>query len=148
MLARAGASAWDLTPGAALGTLLLGAALVRGGAFLAGALWSAGGTYIGFLAASGATVDPTAPLVAALLFLCGELSGWSLDERWRVRAEPSLAWRRAAAVGGLALAGLTVATLAVALAALPGGRGVAWTLAGAAAAVGAAGTGVWAARRF
>jgi hypothetical protein len=97
--------------------------------------------------AHGDRIDPTAPLVAVLLLLCGELSAWSLDERLRIRADAALAWRRGAAVGVLALAGLAGATIVVALSAVPPNHGLTWTVAGAAAAVGAAGTGIWVARR-
>jgi uncharacterized membrane protein HdeD (DUF308 family) len=85
--------------------------------------------------------------VATLLLLCGELSAWSLDERWRIRADPQLAWRRGAAVAALAFGGLVVSAVVVAVSAVPPNHGLAWTVAGAAAAVGAAGTGVWVARR-
>jgi hypothetical protein len=92
-------------------------------------------------------IDGTAPLVAVLLLLCGELSAWSLDERWRSSSDPQLAWLRGAAIGALALVGLAAATLVVALGTVPTGHGLAWTAAGAASAVGAAGTGIWLARR-
>jgi hypothetical protein len=85
--------------------------------------------------------------VAVLLLLAGELSTWSIDERWRIRADPQLARRRGVAVAALALGGLAVAALVVALSAVPPNPGLLWTVAGAAAAVGAAGTGVWVARR-
>ena len=85
--------------------------------------------------------------MAALLLLCGELSAWSVDERLEIRAEPQLAWRRGKAVAVLAVAGLAVAALVVALSAVPPNHGLAWTVLGAAAAVGAAGTGTWVARR-
>jgi predicted membrane-bound spermidine synthase len=82
-----------------------------------------------------------------LLLLTGELSAWSVDERWRMRADPELAWRRGVAVAALALCGLVASTLLVALSAVPPSHGLLWTVAGAAAAVSAAGTGIWAARR-
>jgi hypothetical protein len=47
----------------------------------------------------------------------------------------------------LALAGLAAATLVVGLTAAPTGHGLVWTAAGAVAAVGATGTGIWLARR-
>lgn len=147
MLARAGSTAPFLAPGAALGTLLLAFALVFRGYGLGPALWLAAATYVAFVIRVERGVDGTAPLVAVLLLLTGELTAWSLDERWRVRADEPLAWRRAAAVGVLALAGLTLATVVVALTAVSPNQGLAWTVAGAAAAVGAAGTGIWAARR-
>jgi hypothetical protein len=134
-------------PSAVLGAVLLGVALVFGGEGLGAALFLAGGTYIAAVAAAGDQVDGSAPLVAALLLLCGELSAWSVDERLEIRAEPELAWRRGAAIAVLALAGLAVAALVVALSAVPPNHGLGWTVLGAAAAVGAAGTGMWVARR-
>jgi hypothetical protein len=107
-----------------------------------------GATYVVFVVSDEHhRVDPTAPLVAVLLLLCGELTAWSLNEKWRIEADASLPWRRGAAVTGLALAGLTVAALVVALSAVPSTRDLALTVAGAAAAVGAAGIGVAVARR-
>ena len=146
-LARAGSTAWFLAPSAALGTLLLLVALVHRGRGLGAALFLGGGTYVAFVvSADHHRIDPTAPLVAVLLLLCGELSAWSLDERWRIRAEPQLAWRRGAAVAALALAGLAVSAIVVAVSAVPPDHGLAWTMAGAVAAVAAAGTGIWVAR--
>ena len=136
-----------LAPGAALGVVLLAVALARGGGTLGLALFLGGATYVAFLVAGHDGVDASAPLVAVLLLVCGELSAWSLDERWEIRADRELPWRRGAALGILALAGLAVSALLVALSAVPSSHGLAWTVAGAAAAVGAAGTGVWVARR-
>ncbi|HEX5175023.1 MAG TPA: hypothetical protein VFV91_12870 [Gaiellaceae bacterium] len=151
VLADALVHAWShasaLAPGAAVGALLLVAALVFGGRGLGVALFLAGATYVGAVAAAGHRIDGSAPLVAVLLLLCGELSAWSLDERWGIRAAAPLAWRRGAGVAILGLAGLAVAALVVALSAVPSNHGLAWTVAGAAAAVGAAGTGIWVARR-
>jgi hypothetical protein len=147
VLARAGSTAGYLAPGAALGTLLLVVALVYGRG-LGVALLLGGATYVVFVVSDEHhRVDPTAPLVAVLLLLCGELAAWSLDERWRIEADPTLLWRRGAAIAALALAGLTVAALVVALSAVPSSRGLALTVAGAAAAVAAAGIGVMVARR-
>jgi hypothetical protein len=146
-LGRAGSTAPALTPGAAFGTVLLVVALARGGTTLGPALWLGGATYVAFVVSTKHSVDAAAPLVAVLLLLCGELSAWSLDQRWRIRSDADLAWRRGAAVGTLALAGLAVSAFLVALSAVPTGHGLAWTAAGAAAAVGAAGTGIWLVRR-
>jgi hypothetical protein len=121
-------------------------ALVRSGGTLGLALFIGGATYVAFLAAEHDRVDATAPLVATLLLLCGELTAWSLDERWEIRADDGLARRRGAAIGILALAGLAVSALLAALSAVPSSHGLAWTVAGAAAAVGAAGIGVRGAR--
>jgi hypothetical protein len=148
VLVRAGSHAALFAPGVGVGTLLLVAALVWGVRSCLGlALWMAGASYVVALVVAGHRIDPAAPLVALLLLLCGELSTWLLDERWVIRADETLAWRRGAAVGLLALAGLAAATLVVALSAVPASHGLAWTVAGALAAVGAAGTGVAVARR-
>ena len=147
VLARAGSTAGYLAPAAALGTLLLVVAVVWGRG-LAAALFLGGATYVAFVVSvEQHRVDATAPLVAVLLLLCGELAAWSSDERGRIEADDSLVWRRGAAVAALALAGLTVAALVVALSAVPPGRSLALTVAGAAAAIGAAGIGVMVARR-
>jgi hypothetical protein len=134
-------------PGAVLGALLLVVALVFGGRGLGAALFVAGATYVSAVASAGGRNDGSAPLVAALLLLCGELTAWSVDERWRIRSEQRLAWRRGAALAGLALGGLTLAAVVVALSAVPANEGLLLTVAGAAAAVGAAGMGILAARR-
>jgi hypothetical protein len=145
-LARAGSTAPALAPSAALGAVLLGVALVRGGRGLGAALWLGGGTYVAFLVAVENGIDAAAPVVAVLLLLSGELTAWSLDERWRIAADSSLAWRRGAAVASLAFAGLVSAALVLALAAAPASHGLISTLAGAAAAVGAAGIAIAVAR--
>ena len=134
-------------PGAIVGVLLLATVLSFGGRGLGLALFFAGGTYVAAVAAAGSRIEATAPLVALLLLVCGELSAWSVDERWGVRGDSQLAWRRAGAAAVVALAGLAVAELIVALSAVPSSHGLAWTVAGAAAAVGAAGTGILVARR-
>jgi hypothetical protein len=144
---RAPSPTLAFVPSAALGAVLLGEALVLGGRDLAAALFLAGGTYVAAIAVAGSEIDATAPLVAMLLLLCGELSAWSLDERLEINAESQLARRRGTAIAVLALAGLAVAALVVALSAVPPNHGLAWTVLGAAAAVGAAGTGMWVARR-
>jgi hypothetical protein len=146
-LTRDGSIAAELGPGAALGTLLLLFALVRGGALLGLALWLAGAIYVAGIVAAGRAVDATAPVVAVLLLLCGELATWSLDERLQIRADDLLAWRRSGALGGLALAGVVASALILALSAVPAGHGLFWTALGAAAAVGAAGTAAALARR-
>jgi hypothetical protein len=146
-LVRGGSVRPELAGGAGLGALLLVAALVRSGGMLGVALAVAGATYVGAVVAAGRHVDAAAPLVAVLLLLCAELSAWSLDERLPIRSEESLAWRRGAAVGALAVAGLAASALVVVVAVVPAGQGLAWTAAGAIAAVAAAGGGVWLARR-
>ncbi len=139
--------ALGLAPGAGLGALLLVLALVRWEKALGWALFLGGATYVGAVVAAGRHVDATAPLVAVLLVLCGELGAWSLAERRRVGLDEPLAWRRGATLGALALAGLIAATVVMALSAVQPGHGLVWTALGSAAAVGAAGTGALLARR-
>ena len=146
-LVRAPSPVVAFVPGAALGALLLVAALVLDGRGLGAALFLAGATYVATVAAAGHSTDASAPLVAVLLLLCAELSAWSLDERLGIRAEPALVWRRGAAIATLGFAGLAVATLVVALSAVGPNHGLVWTVLGATAAVAAAGTGIWVAHR-
>ena len=147
VLLRAGSDDAVLAPAAGLGTLLLLVSLVAGGRGLGLSLFLAGGIYVAFVVHDEGHVDGTAPLVAVLLLLCAELAAWSVDERWQMRADEALVWRRGAAVGALALVSLVVSTVVVALSAAPASHGLPWTVAGALAAVGAAGTGIWVARR-
>jgi hypothetical protein len=146
-LVRAPSPAVAFVPGLAVGALLLVVALVFDGRGLGAALFLAGATYVAGVAAAGAGADASAPLVAVLLLLCGELTAWSLDERLEIQAEPALARRRAAAIATLGLSGLAVAALVVALSAVGPNHGLGWTVLGAAAAVAAAGTGIWVAHR-
>jgi vacuolar-type H+-ATPase subunit I/STV1 len=146
-LDRAPSPVLAFVPGAALGGLLLVVALLFGGAGLGAALFLGGATYVAAVAAAGQSVDGTAPLVAVLLLLCGELTAWSLDERLGIEAEPALARRRGAAVATLGAGGLVVATLVVGLSAVGPIHGLGWTVLGAAAALAAAGTGIWFAHR-
>ena len=146
-LVRAPSPVLGFAPGAVLGGLLLVVALLWGGRGLGTALFLAGATYVADVASAGQSVDGAAPLVAVLLLLCGELSAWSLDERLGIEAEPTLVRRRGAAVVTLGLAGLAVATLTVGLSAVGPGHGLGWTVLGAAAALAAAGTGIWVAHR-
>ena len=146
-LVRAPSPVAAFVPGLALGALLLLVALVFGGRGLGAALFLAGATYVAAVAAAGGGADASAPLVAVLLLLCGELTAWSLDERLEIKAEPVLARRRAAAITTLGLSGLGVAALVVALSAAGPNHGLGWTVLGAAAAVAAAGTGIWVAHR-
>ena len=146
-LIRAPSPVVAFVPGLALGALLLVVALVFDGRGLGAALFLAGATYVAAVAAAGAGTDASAPLVAVLLLLCGELTAWSLDERLEIQAEPALARRRGAAIATLGLSGLAVAVLVVALSAVSPNHGLGWTVLGAAAAVAAAGSGIWVAHR-
>jgi hypothetical protein len=146
-LVRAPSPVAAFVPGAVVGAVVLVIALVFGGRGLGAALFLGGATYVTAVAAAGTGVDGSAPLVAALLLLCGELSMWSVDERLGIRSTAELAWRRGVGIAVLGLAGLAVAALVVALSAVPTSHGLGWTVLGAAAALGAAGTGIWVARR-
>jgi hypothetical protein len=146
-LTRAPSPVAAFVPGAVAGAISLFVALVFHGRGLGAALFLAGGTYVAAVAAAGNAVDASAPLVAVLLLLSGELSAWSIDEGLEIRVEPRVVWRRGAAVTALGLAGLAAAVLVVALSAVPSSHGLVLTVLGAAAAVGAAGTGIWVTRR-
>jgi hypothetical protein len=146
-LTRDTSIAAGLAPGAGLGTLLLVVALVRSEQALGWALFVGGATYLGAVVAAGSHIDATAPAVALLLLLCGELTAWSLAERVRIRSDEPFRWRRGAALAVLALVGIGAATLVIALSAVRPGHGLVWTALGTAAAVGAAGTGALLARR-
>jgi hypothetical protein len=136
-----------LAAGAGAGVLLLFVALFFDGRALGLSLFLGGGAYVGFLVLDHPGIDPAAPLIAVLLLLTGELAAWSLDERWAIDKNPRFLRRRAVAVGVLALAGLALATLAVALTAAPAAHGLPWTILGAIATVAAAGTAMTLVRR-
>ena len=73
-------------PGLVLGALLFLVALVFDGRGLGAALFLAGATYVAAVASAGTATDASAPLVAVLLLLCGELTAWSLDARLEIQA--------------------------------------------------------------
>jgi hypothetical protein len=121
----------------AIGALLLGFVLVRGLLDLLGsAVLMVGAAYVLALFAGHHALDEAAPLVAAALLVCTELAAWSVDDRPRVHADRGLAAARARAVSLLVLCGLGVSALVLAVALAPAGGGLAWTVLGAAAAVG------------
>jgi hypothetical protein len=148
-LARAGADkpTTGLVAAAGAGVLLLFVALFFDGRALGLSLFLAGGAYVGFLVAYHPGIDPAAPLIAVLLLLTGELAAWSLDERWALRVDTKLVWRRIAALTILALGGLALAALAVGLSAAPAAHGLPWTILGAIAAVAVAWTAITLVRR-
>jgi hypothetical protein len=130
-----------------LGALFVVAALVRWEGALGLGLGLCGATYVAAVVIHGGSVDATAPLIAVLLLLCGELTAWSLAERGRLRVDDAVEWRRALTVAGLATAGLVVAGLVIALSGVQPGGGLILTAVGVAAAVGAAGGASLLARR-
>jgi hypothetical protein len=84
-------------------------------------------------------VDEVAPLVAGGLLLAAELATWSCVERREIRVERRVLVARGAAIALLVVGGAGVAALVLALAAAPVGGGLAWTILGAASAVGVIG---------
>jgi hypothetical protein len=126
-----------IAPVAAFGGLLLLFVLVRRTDDLLGwAILLNGLAYAGATIAHGTHVDEAAPLVGVALLLCAELSTWSLNERWSIRAERGVHAARLAGIASLGVAGLAVSALVVALATASIGGGLVWTMLGAAAVVG------------
>lgn len=82
-----------------------------------------------------ATIDASAPVVAAALLVVGELAYWSLDLRDPGRWEGPLLARRLAVLGVLALVSLALGSLVVTFTSLGVRGGVALTMMGVAAAV-------------
>ena len=110
--------------------------LLRGHEELLGpALLFAGCAYVLGLLVGRHALDEGAPLVAAGLLLCGELTTWSIDERLPIAHERRVRGARAAGVGALGPGGLVTAGVVVAGSAAAPGGGIGWTLLGAAAAV-------------
>ncbi len=130
-----------------LGALLLVVALVRWEATLGWALGLCGAVYMAAIVIHGEGVDGTAPLIAVLLLLCGELTAWSLAERGILRVDNGIEARRAVTVAALAIAGLVAAGLVIALGSVRPGGGLIWTALGVAAAVAVAGGAAALARR-
>jgi len=120
----------------AMGALMLLAVLVlRIDELLPASLALVGIAYAIEILARGSGVDDGAPLVGVALLLCAELATWSLDERWTIKAESAVVLARGTALAALALTGLGVGALVLALAAAPVGGGLVWTVLGAAATV-------------
>ncbi len=130
----------------AIGAVLLAFVLVgRLDDLLPWAIIPLGIAYTVSLVVHGSGVDGGAPLVAAGLLLCSELAAWSIDEQFAIPAERAVLLARASALTALVLGSLVVATLVVALSLVPA-SGLAWTVLGAAAAVGVVGLAVRLAR--
>ena len=120
------------------GALLLGLVLSRGHDELLGsALFVLAAAYVLGLLVGHHSLDEAAPLVGVGLLLCAELATWSLELRFRVALEPALRLQRVRAVGLLAFAGLAAASLVLVVASTSVGGGLAWSMLGSAAAVGA-----------
>ena len=85
--------------------------------------------------------------MAVLLLLCGELSAWSLDERLGIERRAATGPAERNGGGDARARRARVATLIVGLSAVGPSHGLGWTVLGAAAALAAAGTGIWVAHR-
>lgn len=120
--------------GCGLALLLL--VLVRGLDDLLGtSIMLVGVCYVLGLLVGRHALDEAVPLAASGLLLSAELATWSLEERMQVRVPRRLRLARIAAVGLLVLSGLLASSLVLAVAATSFGGGLAWSFAGAAAAV-------------
>ena len=96
-----------------------------------------GGAYAVHLALDDPALDTRAPLLAAVLLLAAELAYWSLEESQKVRTEAREQLRHLAVVVLLALAGLLVGAVLLAVADVARTRGLAVDLLGVAAAASA-----------
>jgi hypothetical protein len=94
-----------------------------------------GAAYATHLAVDDVALDTRAPVLAAGLLLSAELAYWSIEERQGVRGERGDDLRHLGVVALLALAGLAVAGVVLAVADLARTRGLAVDLLGTAAAV-------------
>jgi hypothetical protein len=101
------------------------------------ALFLLGAEYAAFLAVEDAPVDTRAPLVAAALLVTAELSYWSLELRAAVTEEPGSLARRLTWTLALALTGLVLAAVTLALVDLVDGDGLWIEALGALAAIAA-----------
>ena len=96
-----------------------------------------GGLYAGQLRADSVALDGSASVVAAGLLVTAELGYWSLEEREEIDAEPGQVLRRLLVVGLLGIGSLLIAETLLVLADLVRVSGLAFDVAGAAAAAAA-----------
>jgi hypothetical protein len=111
------------------------------------ALVGLGAEYAVALRLDGAGLDPRAPLLAALLLVCGELAYWCLELRAPAADEPGLHPRRAALLAATGAAAFALGALLLAIAHAHAAGGIALQAAGVAGAVGAVGVCLWLIRR-
>lgn len=120
---------------APVGMLILVGALVFGSARLLPLPFVLlGGAYAVYLVVDDVPLDPSAPVLAAGLFMSAELAYWSLEERESFRGEPGETLRRIAVLAGLGAAALLASGALLALADIAATRGLAIDLVGATAA--------------
>ena len=123
---------------AALAFVALVAGIVLGwSSLLPVALVLLGAPYALHLSVDDVGLDAKAPLFAAGLLLVAELGYWSLEERERTHGDPGAGLRHLGFVAVLALAGLAVGAVLLAVADLARTGGLAIDLLGAAAAAAA-----------
>jgi hypothetical protein len=111
------------------------------------ALVGLGAEYAVALRLDDAGLDPRAPLLAALLLVCGELAYWCLELRAPAADEPGLLPRRAALLAATGAAAFALGALLLAIAHAHAAGGIALQAAGVAGAVGAVGVCLWLIRR-
>jgi len=105
---------------------------------IAPALALVGGEYALLVALDAGAIDLRAPLVAAGLFVAGELAAWSLELRAAVADEAGTWWRRVTTVLLGATGAYVVAAAVLAVADAAGGGGIALEAIGAVALAGGA----------
>ena len=119
----------------AVGVIALVAAVVLGwSSLVAASVVLIGSAYAVHLALDDPELATGAPLLAAGLLLAAELAYWSLEERQNVRTEARDQLWHLAVVVALALGGLFVGAVLLAVADVARTRGLAVDLLGAAAA--------------
>lgn len=119
--------------------LLLFVIVRRAEDVLAWSILMLGAAYSLSLIAHHRSVDEASPLVAGGLLLAAELATWAAAERREIRVERQVIVARSAAIALLVVGGVAVSALVLGLAAAPVGGGLAWTILGAASAVGVIG---------
>ena len=122
------------------GLLLLGAGLLNVWAPLhAAGVACLAAAYLILLYVRGIEFDGAAPAVAGALLLVTELAWFSLEQATTAANPPHLLARRLALIGGLAVGAVGIGYLLLLVAAAPLPGGLAYTAAGAAAALAAIG---------
>jgi hypothetical protein len=122
-------------PAVVASALVLAALVLGWEQLLPWALAVLGAEYAASLFIRGGAGTDSAPLAGAALLLLGELVGWSISLRTRMREEPPVLVLRLWTIVLAVVASLAIGAMLVALAATRVGGGLAWTTIGTAAAV-------------